>query len=206
MYSSNTSGWGRLLSLSDNTTAIPSIDLVTPTVLLGRNKACHVTCQNWPDAKKYSSKHCELHLKADEAGDFEPYITDWRYACSSLHLELQHNNNHNTSYVLMMLMLMMMMMMMLMLCSTNGTFLNGTLIGKGNSRKLTNKDSVTLLISGLSHPHFNKQSMAALSHSLTHSLTHCASIMMITLRVDSNSLSPSFSLCELRSDGGIPVL
>jgi len=51
--------------------------------------------------------------------------------------------------------------------STNGTFVNGTLIGKGNKRRLHDKDCVTLLISNLTSPHFNKESTTTTTAAAT---------------------------------------
>jgi len=86
MYSTGSSSnlanppmWGKLLSLSENIAAIPSIELRQTPIALGRNKTCHASCAGWPDTKKYSSKHCEIFLEADESGDYAPFIVDHRY-------------------------------------------------------------------------------------------------------------------------------
>ena len=108
--------WGKLLSLSENP-SIPSIDLTTDEVTLGRGKSCHPLCKDWPEPKKYSSTHCKLKLERDDAGDMMPYLCD---------------------------------------TSTNGTFINGTRVGKGQKRELKNKDCIILVVPALSHPNYSK--------------------------------------------------
>jgi len=129
--------FGRLVSLNDK---FESVQVPATGLLMGRHSACHPLCR-FSNNTYISTKHCRLSVVQEGSlrGDSQGRESnDVRSLDGKFPLIRRRHPLHHTVVVEDM--------------STNGTYINEALIGKGNRGMLTHGDELSLVMSFSNRP------------------------------------------------------